>query len=75
MPPLLASQRKPEEAANVAKIFGGPVSNFPEKLNRTLPTDPYLSCWSYDKNTGLGIRSVGPVGAFLDNFNRPLLET
>ena len=44
-------------------------SHLHQKLNGTLPTDPEVSCDRAIRYSGLGIRSGGPVGDFLDHQN------
>ena len=42
-----------------------------QKLNKTLqPRTPKVGCWSYWKLRGPGVRSVGPVGDFLDTTQK-----
>ena len=44
-------------------------ANVHQKLNGTLPTDPWEGYTRAIKYPGLGVRSVGPVGDFLENEN------
>ena len=51
---------------------------FHQEFNRTLPTDPYASCNRAVRYSGLGVRSVGPLGNFLElslEVNPPFLST
>ena len=41
---------------------------FHQKLNGTSPTDPQVSCDRAIRYSGWGVRSVGPVGDFLETY-------
>ena len=42
--------------------------HFHQKLNGSLPTDPQVSCDPAIRYSGLGVRSVGHVGDFLESI-------
>ena len=50
-------------------VVGGGNSNIPSKIDwDRIPTDPSVSCDRVIRYSGLGVRSVGPVGDFLGIF-------